>query len=270
MQDCHQVVFDMTTQSVCAREVTLSSASCALVMQLLREQAVCNCKPDNMSLQVDDELDAEELHLGLHHSESWAGASSSQRHGSSSSELASSEQGQGTPKRALYEEQSNFGSDSEMGPLGSPAGPQSNEWGPGPSSSEQEQDTPSNGWGSDPSSSEQGQGTPTRALYQEQGNFGSDSEMGPSGFTASPQRDGWDSEPSSSAAASEQHDDGMGLPGFPGNPNRRSMDMAAAQSDRQQQGHEELEEEGDPSMAAQQNLRRFAYRGGRGGNVARM
>ncbi len=173
------------------------------------KQSACNCNPYNMQslLQVDDELDAEELHPELHHSEKWAGASSLQRHGSSSSELASSEQGQDTPKRALY---------------------------------------------------------------QEQGNFGFDSEMGPSGFPASPQSNGWGPEPSSSAAASEQHDDGMRPPGFPATPNR-SMGMAAAQSDRQQQPHEEQEE--DPSTAAQHMQQHQdghpKRRGKRGGEVAR-
>ncbi len=210
------------------------------------KRSACNCNPDHMQslLQVDDELNAEELHLELHHSEKWAGASSSQRHDSSSSELASSEQGQGTPKHALYEEQSNFGSDNEMGPLGSPAGPQSI------------------GWESEPSSSEQGQGTPKRALREEQGNFGSDSEMGPSGFSAGPQSNGWGSD----------DDDGMGAPGFPVIHNR-SMGMAAAQSDRQQQGHEEDEAEEDPSLSAQHMQQhqdrhpKHTRRGKRGGMV---
>ena len=63
-------------------------------------------------LQVSDERDAEQLHPQLYHSESWTGASSLQRHGSSSSELASSEQGQDTPKQDLSQEQGNFGFDS--------------------------------------------------------------------------------------------------------------------------------------------------------------
>ena len=189
MQDCHEIVSDMAIQSVCAREVTLSSALCASVMQLLTspetrtKQSACNCNPHNMQslLQVDDELDAEELHLELHDSEHWAGASSSQRHGSSSSELASSEQ---------------------------------------------EQDTQSNGWGP---------------------------------------------EPSSSAAASEQHDDGTRAPGFSAIPDR-SMGMAAAQSDRQQQPHEEQEE--DPSTVAQHMQQHQdghpTRRGKRSGLVAKM
>jgi hypothetical protein len=163
-------------------------------------------------LQVDDELDAEELHHPeLHHTEKWAGASSLQRHGSSSSELASSEQGQDTP---------------------------SNGWGPDPSSSEQGQDTPSNGWGSEPSSNEQGQDTTHQHMCQKQGNFGYDNELGPSGFPAGPQGDGWGPEPSNSKAASEQ------------------------------------EEEEDPSMAVQHRQQRQnvypTRRGGRGGDVARM
>ncbi|DBA79801.1 TPA: hypothetical protein ACH3X1_008462 [Trebouxia sp. C0004] len=76
---------------------------------------------------------------------------------------------------------------------------------------------------------------------------GYDSEMGPPGGSAVPQSNGWRPEASSSAAASEQHDDGMRPPEFPANP-KRSMGMAAAQSERQQQPHKEQNE---PSMAAQ-------------------
>ncbi|DBA69224.1 TPA: hypothetical protein ACH3X2_012971 [Trebouxia sp. C0005] len=81
-------------------------------------------------MQVNDERDAKELHPQLHHSGRWAGASSLQRHGSSSSELASSEQGQDFPQQDLSQEQGNFGFVSDMGSPGFPAGPQNNGWNP--------------------------------------------------------------------------------------------------------------------------------------------
>ena len=71
------------------------------------KKSACNCNLDNMQslLQVDDELDAEEVHPQLHHSES---ASSLQEVDSLSSELASSEQRQGTPKRDMTREEGRY------------------------------------------------------------------------------------------------------------------------------------------------------------------
>ncbi len=63
---------------------------------------------------------------------------------------------------------------------------------------------------------------------------GYDREEAPPGFPAGPQSNGWGPKPLSSAAASQQHNDGMRLPGFAANPNR-GMGMAAVHLGRQQQ-----------------------------------
>ncbi len=151
-----------------------------------------------------------------------------------------------------------FGFDSEMGPPGFTAGPQSDEWG---------SDEP--GLSSSPPASEQQQ-------YKQEENDncmrppGYDSEMGPPGFPVGPKAMGGTPVASSSAAAFEQHDDGMRPPGFPATPNR-SMGMVAAQSERQQQPHEEQD---DPSTAAAQHMqrqdRRHGHRGKRSGRTAKM
>ncbi len=165
-------------------------------------------------LQVDDELDAEELHPQLHHSESWAGASSSQRHDSSAL----------SPTHC-------WGCPAPAHCLRAP-GP-THCWGcPAPAHWLLAL-SPTHCWGCP---------APAHCLPA----LRSSSERGPE--TPS---NGWDSEPSSSAAASEQHDDGMGPPGFPGNPNR-SLGMAAAQYMQQYQDG------------------RSVRRGKRAGEVARM
>ena len=278
-------------------------------------------------LQVDEEVGAEEFHPELHTSQNQAGARSLQKLGSLSSELASSEQRQGPPKRDLYKEEGrykpprrvwlgytpspaataeqsysggaldaeanrgrgsssrqlssrldydmplfrgpvsspqgkqcsqrqqqhghrfdydreyeyparhrgdliaahprvqqqhgheNFGDGSEMGPAGITVGPQSN------GRVSDEFGLPSNGL-----ASKQQQEERVNAMRPP----GYDREEGPPGFAAAPQSNGWGPKPSSSAAASQQHNDGMRPPGFAANPNR-GMGMAAVQSGRQQQ-----------------------------------
>ncbi len=80
------------------------------VTKIWPKKSACNCNLDNMQslLQVDDELDAEEPHPQLHHSEKQAVASSLQNRDSLSSDLASSEQRQGTPKWDRYLEEGNY------------------------------------------------------------------------------------------------------------------------------------------------------------------
>ncbi len=85
---------------------------------------------------------------------------------------------------------------------------------------------------------------------------GYDREEAPPGFSVAPQSNGWGPKPSSSAAASQQHNNGMRPPGFAATPNR-GMGMAAVQSGRQQQ----------PSPAAAQRTQQHSQNGhhGQGG-----
>ncbi len=291
------------------------------VTKIWPKKSACNCNLDNMQslLQVDDELDAEEPHPQLHHSEKQAVASSLQNRDSLSSDLASSEQRQGTPKWDRYLEEGNYqpphkwptylpsqAAATEQSYSGGAQGSEANR-GSGSSqlSSRLDWDMPlfrdpvistqrhsyshtAQGFGQQQQHDRFGYDHdyeyPARhrgnlypahpSVQQQHGHetFGFGSEMGPPGFTAAPQSDGWGPEPSSSAAASPQHDDGMRPPGFSSTPNR-SMGMVAAQSGRQQQRHEEQD---DPSTAAAQHTQqqrqdgvRHRYRGTRAGSIAK-
>ncbi len=133
----------------------------------------------------------------------------------------------------------NSGDDSEMGLAGVTVGPQSN------------------GWVSDEF------GLPSKSLASEQQQEekdnarrtpGCDTQEAPPGFSVAPQSNRWGPKPSSSAAASQQHNDGMRPPEFAANPSR-GMGMAAVQSGRQQQRHE------GPSLAARQRTQQHSQNG---------
>ncbi|DBA89943.1 TPA: hypothetical protein ACH3X2_004432 [Trebouxia sp. C0005] len=241
------------------------------------------------SRMVDEEVDAQERHPQLHNSENRAGASSLQKEYSLSSELASSEQRQGPPKVDLYREEGRY-KPPHMWPgyTPSPAATVELSYSGGAQDSEVDSSKGSDGcqlssrldrdiplFRSPVSTSQGNQKHRYSHKKQQHGlRFGCDHEYeypaarqgeldpahprgeGPPGFPAAPQSNGWGPGPSSSAAATEQHDDGMRPPGFPANPNR-SIGMAAAQSGRQRQRHEE------PSMAAAQRTQQQRQNGQR-------